>query len=123
MLSQKFVINVIFGHVGRGLPAIVYVKPKIFDQWYFSYYSPLPASPIKKKKKKKKEQCTIINTMCIVVKNLYALYVQLSEPLNNKEFWENCKEQSGVLGKLSRINQNWDSSFTIRDSGTIPERN
>ena len=70
------------GHAGHRLPAIVYVKPKICDQCYFSYYPPtlLPPTPIKKGKK---EQCTIINTMCIVVKNLYALYVQLSEPLNS----------------------------------------
>ena len=59
----------------------LYVKPKICDQCYFSYYPlPLPPTPIKKGKK---EQCTIINTMCIVVKNLYALYVQLFEPLNS----------------------------------------
>ena len=42
--------------------------------------SPLQPTPIKKGEK---EQCTIINTMCIVVQNLYALYVQLSEPLNS----------------------------------------
>ena len=58
MLSQKFVINVIF------------------------LITPLPPAAYSNKKGKK-EQCTIINTMCIVVKNLYALYVQLSEPLNS----------------------------------------
>ena len=59
---------------GHRLPAIV-----ICDQCYFSYYPAAAFSNIKGKK----EQCTIINTICIVVKNLYALYVQLSEPLNS----------------------------------------
>ena len=58
MLSQKFVINVIF------------------------LITPLSTATYSNKKGKK-EQCTIINTMCTVVKNLYALYVQLSEPLNS----------------------------------------
>ena len=63
------------GMQATGCIVIVYVKPKICNQCYFSAsYS---------NKKGKKEQCTIINTMCIVVKNLYALYVQLSEPLNS----------------------------------------
>ena len=66
---------------GHRLPAIVYVKPKICDQCYFSYY-PLPTAAYSIKKGKK-GQCTIINTMCIVVKNLYALYVQISQPLNS----------------------------------------
>ena len=37
---------------GHRLPAIVYVKPKIYDQCYFSYYppSPLPPTPVKKEK-------------------------------------------------------------------------
>ena len=41
------------GHAGHRLPAIVYVKPKICDQCYFSYYppSPLPPTPIKKERK------------------------------------------------------------------------
>ena len=74
------------GHAGHRLPAIVYVKPKICDQCYFSYYPPPPPHlppAAYSNKKGKKGQCTIINTMCIVVKNLYALYAQLSEPLNS----------------------------------------
>ena len=59
MLSQKFVINVIF------------------------LITPLPPAAYSNKKKRQKEQCTIINTMCIEVKHLYALNVQLSEPLNS----------------------------------------
>ena len=85
-------------HAGHRLPAIVYVKPKICDQCYFSYY-PLPTAAYSNKKGKK-EQCTIINTMCIVVQNLYALYVQLSEPLNS--LTPSQPDQSLCLTKLTR---------------------
>ena len=39
---------------GHRLPAIVYVKPKIGDQCYFSYY-PLPTAAYSNKKGKKKQ--------------------------------------------------------------------
>ena len=81
MLSQKFVINVIF------------------------LITPLPTAAYSNKKGKK-EQCTIINTMCIVVQNLYALYVQLSEPLNS--LYTLATWSKPVPDKTDKIsNQTW----------------
>ena len=92
------------GMQATGCIVIVYVKPKICNQCYFSY-PPLPPAAYSNKKGKK-EQCTIINTMCIVVKNLYAQYVQLSEPLNS--LYTLATWSKLVPDKIDKIsNQSW----------------